>query len=296
MKKTLLFFVAICATSLLNAQDKADSTKNWKFGGFFSLTMNQVSLHNWQAGGENSVSANLITRLTADYKKDKFSWKNRFEAGYGLIQQASDPTQKTDDRLEFSTQAGHEMNDKWEFNGFATFRTQFTNGYKNPGDDTAISKFMAPAYILAGLGFEYKPSKWFIANISPVTGKMTIVNDQRLSDEGRFGVDKGKTTRTELGGYLKIVMKKEIMKNITFETKADFFSNYLEKPGNIDVTWDVLLVMKVNKWISANLTTNLIYDDDIDIVVKEKTATSPAEVGPRVQFKEVFGAGLTLKF
>ena len=31
------------------------------------------------------------------------------------------------------------------------------------------------------------------------------------------------------------------MKNIGFTTKIDLFSNYLDKPQNIDVNWETLL-------------------------------------------------------
>lgn len=299
MKKVLLFFVAVFATPMLFAQTQPtqpDSTKNWKFGGLFSLTLNQVSLTNWQAGGENSVSANFITKLNADYQKNKFSWKNSLEIGYGLTQQGSKDPEKTDDRIEYNTQVGHNMNERWEFNGFASFRTQFADGFENAEDSLKISTFMAPAYVLAGLGFEYKFKDWFTANLSPATGKLTIVNDDRLSEEGRYGVDPGDKTRMELGGYVKIHIKREIMENVSLETKADFFSNYLENAGNIDINWDVLISMKVNKWLSANLTTNLIYDDDIDIVAKTDADGNPTEVGPRTQFKQVFGAGLSYKF
>ena len=296
MKKTLLFLVALFATSLLFAQTEPDSTKNWNYGGIFSLTVNQVSLSNWQAGGENSVSGNLITKLHADYTKNRFSWKNSLEIGYGLTKQGDKDSEKTDDRLEFNTQLGHSMDEKWEFNGFASFKTQFTDGFENAGDSAIISTFMAPAYVLAGLGFEYKPKPWITANLSPATGKLTIVNDQELADQGRYGVDPGENTRLELGGYVKVLIKKELMKNINLESKADFFSNYLENAGNIDINWDLILHMKVNKWISANLSTNLIYDDDIDIVVSENVDGTPREVGPRVQFKQIFGAGLSVKF
>ena len=44
--------------------------------------------------------------------------------------------------------------------------------------------------------------------------------------------------------------------------------------------------MKINNWFSTNLTTNLIYDNDVKITQKNGSA------GPRVQFKEILGVGL----
>ena len=52
----------------------------------------------------------------------------------------------------------------------------------------------------------------------------------------------------------------------------------------------------MNKFLSANLTTHLIYDDDIKISVDNNSDGVIDAVGPRIQFKEVFGAGLSFKF
>ena len=48
--------------------------------------------------------------------------------------------------------------------------------------------------------------------------------------------------------------------------------------------------MKVNKWLSANISLHLIYDDDI-----KGTNENDEEIGPQIQFKEVFGIGLNFK-
>ena len=49
--------------------------------------------------------------------------------------------------------------------------------------------------------------------------------------------------------------------------------------------------MKINEWLSANLTTHLIYDDDIKILDPETGRSSSM-----VQFMEMFGVGLSFKF
>ena len=77
---------------------------------------------------------------------------------------------------------------------------------------------------------------------------------------------------------------------MTIYSRLEFYSNYLEKPQNIDIFWDVLLNMKINDWFSTNLSTNLIYDNEVKIVQKDGKA------GPRVQFKEILGVGLQITF
>jgi hypothetical protein len=46
---------------------------------------------------------------------------------------------------------------------------------------------------------------------------------------------------------------------------------------------------KVNEWFSASLQANLIYDDDILITDRN------GNVGPRTQFKQVIGLGVSYR-
>lgn len=53
---------------------------------------------------------------------------------------------------------------------------------------------------------------------------------------------------------------------MTVYSRLDLYSDYLHKPLNIDVNWEVQVNMIINKWFSTTLTTNLMYDDDVKIV------------------------------
>jgi len=172
------------------------------------------------------------------------------------------------------------------------FKTQFTDGKKYEADTSyTISRFMAPAYLQGALGFEYKPSEVFYAVLSPGAVKLTMVMDDTLSAKGAFGVKAGDKSRLELGGAASIGIKTNVMKNVSLNSTLGLFSNYLENPQNIDVNWNVFILMKINDYLSANLTTQLIYDDDIKTSDKNGNPE-----GAKVQFKEVFGVGLTYKF
>jgi hypothetical protein len=148
--------------------------------------------------------------------------------------------------------------------------------------------------------------------ISPATAKFTIVNDQDLADAGAFGLEPAKYDsvggiwmmvehanlyKYEFGGYLKFTFKKEILKNVTYETKLELFSNYLKDPQNIDVIWDNIINMKVNSFINASITTNMIYDHDIPVPVNRLiNGVYTPGTGPRLQFKEVLAVGVAYKF
>ncbi|MFO8236308.1 MAG: hypothetical protein R6U04_12995 [Bacteroidales bacterium] len=53
--------------------------------------------------------------------------------------------------------------------------------------------------------------------------------------------------------------------NVNFKTKMDYFSNYLDKPGNIDVNVEVILTMKINDYLSVNISSQMLYDDDVKV-------------------------------
>lgn len=287
-----------------------DTLNGWKFGGAVGLTFSQVSLINWAAGGVNSISVNGMSNLFANYRKNKLTWDNSLDMGYGIIRQGGKtaPWIKSDDKFNFSSKLGYNLKSNLYFAMLYNFRTQFAPGYDAPGSTNLISDLLAPAYSLFAIGLDYKKGSAFSAFVAPITLKTTIVRNQALADAGAFGVEgatyddlgnrltSGKTIRNEFGGYIKLQYTKEIVKNVGLDTKLDLFSNYLHNPQNIDVNWETAITMKINKFLSANLTTHLIYDDDIKIAVDNNDDGVIGAVGPRIQFKEVFGVGFSYKF
>ena len=308
-----LSLVSITATAQVTEKEKdlrkvtADSVDGWKKGGIFTLAFSQVSLTNWAAGGENSISGNSIVNTFANYKKKKTSWDNTLDLGYGMMKQGKDDVRKTDDKIDFASKYGYRLSKRSFAAALLNFKTQFMPGYNYPNDSVVISNFMAPGYLLFAAGYDYKLKDWLSLFIAPVTGKMTFVLDQDLANLGAFGVEPaeynpdltikklGKNNRIEFGGYFKGAFTKDIMKNVKLSTKLEFFTNYLKNPQNIDVYWETNVGMKINKYIAVTIGTTLLYDDDIDIVVKDDAGNVIGK-GPRVQFKEVFGLGFSYKF
>lgn len=294
MKKFLLLLLFL--PFILYSQEKADSIKLWKVSGLTSVNLSQVSLTNWSAGGKSSSSGVALFNINANYLKDKISWENSLNMGYGLLKENGKDLVKTHDKLDLISKFGIKETEKIFISTLFNFKTQFAPGYSDSDDKNKISDFLAPAYLTLSPGLDYKPNKMLSFLISPITGKMTIVNNDSLSSIGAFGVDPGKKSRYEFGSFVKMELKTELMKNVSLQTKLDLFSNYLHNPENIDVNWDLLINMKINDYLSANLITNLIYDDDIKIDVDKNNDGIMDSKGPRVQFKEMFGLGLSLKF
>lgn len=300
----MIFMGAFSAYSQVDSLEVKD-TSYWKLKSDFHLNGTQSSFVNWSAGGRNNFTLLGSINGSAYYEKDKFKWSNDLSLALGGLQyidkEAKEGLQKTDDKIDVSTNLGYKLKEHYYLSLISGFRTQMLDGFSYPNDSVRISTFLAPAYINIALGIEYKPNDHFSAFLSPVAMKITIVNDQVLADAGAFGVEgatfdssgnmltEGKRYRGEFGAYFKMTYNKELVKNITMKSKLELFSNYANNPGNIDVNAEVMFDFKVNSWFSATLQWNLIYDDDIDIT------DANGNVGPRTQFKSVLGLGIAYK-
>lgn len=270
------------------SEEDTAHTKGWKKGGLFTLNVAQGSLSNWQGGGDkNSFSAVGFLNLFAILKEGKNLWTNTLDLGYGYINTTSLGSRKSDDRFDFLSKYGYQVSRNWYAGALFNFRTQFAEGFAYEKDvngaeiKTLTSKFLAPAYVLLSLGFDYKPSSSFSVFVSPLTERWIVVNDDILSAIGAYGVDPGKKSKNELGAFLSAALNKNVMANVTFKSRFDAFSNYKNNPGNVDIFWTNILAMKVNKYLSANIAVDFLYDDDA--------------VG-RLQLRQLLGIGLSAKF
>ena len=287
------------------AETPAQSS-HWHSKGNIGLNFSQGAFSNWAAGGQNTLAWLGTFNYSVNYAKNNFKWNNTLNTALGYsffdFKNKKAPI-KTDDMIEFTSLAGLKATKTLNYSVELAFRSQFANGYAYDVDSTHyISKFLAPAYISLGVGMEWVPNDYFSLYFSPLTGRVTIVNDDRLAEEGAFGVnelDKNDTIahakfnkiRYEFGARAVAKFQYPIYTNINFNSKLELFSNYLKDPQYIDVDWQNMLVLKVNSWLNANVATHLIYDRDIPFY-DEKTGERIE--GSKVQFKEVLSIGFMI--
>ena len=219
-------------------------------------------------------------------------WNNELQAGYGFVHSFDkDYLLKSDDRLIFDSKFGYKAAEKLYFSAVYNFRTQFADGW-DAKHEVVISDFFAPAYTSLGLGIDYTPTKNVSINFAPLTGKVTMVRQEGLRT--RYGNAEDQFARFELGAQLRVDAKLEV-ENFKVGTALVLFSDYLNKPQNIKVLWDVNAEAKVTKFFSVTLRTNLIYDDNV-LVPKYDRITNELYQGKGVQFKELFSIGFTYTF
>lgn len=290
------------------AKGATDSTKLWSKGGVFNLGFGQAALHNWAAGGLNSYNFNGLLSLYANRSKGKMAWDNSLDLEYGSIKQFTSGNAdqvdwfKNSDRIELNSKLGYEAGGHWYYAGLLNFRSQMAPGFDATGANV-ISDIFSPAYTTLALGMDYRPSDNFSVFISPAAYRMLYVDRENL--RSTFGIpleDDGvtrKSTLNEFGAYIKANYKKDEpfgIKNVNFQTDLALYSNYLRDPQNIDIYWNTIIGMKVNKYITATVGTNLIYDHDIQINTGKLRADGTPEIGPRTQFKEALTVGFSYKF
>lgn len=294
MRKSTISLLILYFIQLAVQAQQADTA--WKSKYEASLGFSQTSFTNWSSGGENALAVNGMLNIYKTYAKGNVSWLNYLGLAYGInFQQTAPKVRKTNDKINFLSKGGLYAWKNWDYAGLFEFKSQFDNGYNYPNDSVAISKFMAPGYFQLSIGLNYKPVSYFSVFISPVGARLTVVNDSKLTntrDEngnliGAYGVVGNNSTLWQVGGSVNAVFKKDIMKNVNLMSKLDLFSDYRHNPQNIIIGWENNVLMKVNQYISFNLSTMLIYDDRINYTDKEGITH-----GPRTQFRETFSVGL----
>ena len=277
MRKKLLLAAAMLGFMAAKAQDQVsdaaadnDTIGPWTKKGNASLLFNQSTFDNWLAGGENNISGSVGLNYDINYKKGPWSWDNKFIASYGLVKtRNSSFAKKTDDKLEINSILGKKATERWYYSAFLNFKTQFTKGYNYSTDENGAeireeyTNILSPGYLLVGPGMMYKKDDNFKINLSPATSKITFVDKNfTLPDEAYFGVKEGESMRYELGFNASAYYKLDVIANVTFENILNLYSNYLEDPQNVDIDYQLNIVMKINRYLTTNVSFQTIYDDN----------------------------------
>ena len=282
MKKSLLSIVFILTVLVGSAQEiPKDTTKLWTKEGNLSLLFNQSAYNRqWLGGGTSNIAGNFGVNYDFNYKKGAVVWDNKFILAYGLSKiKGNNKTAKTDDRLELNSIWGKKAKGDWYYSMFFNFKTQMDTGYDK--NDVNISHFFSPAYFQLGPGMLWKKSNNLSVNFSPATSKLILVHNHYTEFGPSFGVLQGDNSRFEFGASIAAYYKFVIMANVSIENRLNLYSNYLDNPQNVDIDYQMNVVMKINKYLSANVALQTIYDDNSV---------------QAVQVKEVFGIGVNYGF
>ena len=288
--------------------------ERFSFHGNYGLNINQLSLSNWAAGGENTWTGKAFANISLVYHKKKLEQKLVGAFAFGISRFGDKRIEKQDDKIDLTYSLSLDSKTQWNISSVVTFNTQFAEGYKYPNDSTVISSFFAPAYLTLSSGYSYKTkNERFQILFSPMAGKVTFVMNQELADKGSFGVKKGyyeedgtwvpgENIAASIGVNVIINYKQPIGKSIHYTTMLNTFYNYIERRNDdrlpIDVNWENTINFSITKFLSTILFIHLKYDHNTTFPVYEEIEGVQTVVDnvPKLQLKESVGIAFLHKF
>ena len=245
--------VTAAAAALTTTKELKDG---WQKGGSFNFNLTEGGLNQaWRdvkGGEEQTIGIKALIDYDFDLKKGKSTWLNNIRARYGMSKIASNGQGflKNDDYLSYTSIYGTALKNKnWSLATLFSINTQFDYYFLSPGE------------IKLGPGFLYRPNEHFSMMLSPAILNLTTKLATEQKNFSLFGVDAGKTTSLGLGAYVQFKADYNLGKGINYKGFATFYSNYLNKLGNIIIDWTNLFTLTVNKYIGATISINTRYND-----------------------------------
>ncbi len=289
-------------SDLLKIKPIAEIPSAWNYGFVSSLSLSQNHLSNWSKGGTSSFSGLIDFLSRANYvnKKTKVNWQTTGRLRYGTIRTKERGFQSQTDIVEVNSQYNRVYREKLDFSAVLYFKTQVAKGYSANNDSIPISKFLNPGTFTVGVGAEYKPSRNTRINFSPLSYRNTFVLDTANINQKAHGVEDDQRSRQEFGGQLVVRSTMTLMEDLRMTHAIRLFSNYLDKPQNIDIDWEMSLEKQINWYFTIRLNLHVIYDDDIMFAILDKNdepvlwPDGTPKKGPRTQLNQFLG--LTLSF
>lgn len=263
-------------------------SNGWTSTGIFVLNINQSAQADWGSGGEKFMfGINGIVNKAIHHKKNKYSFDLYADIELGLVKASSfSKPRKTTDRLDITAEIEHSIGKKghWNYALLGNINTQFFKGhnYFLPGEPL-ISGFLSPGKFLLATGFDYKyvsPKSYFSVFLSPSTVRWVTKIEPSFLSSKRFGVDADQKVNTEFGAYVSFHFNTRFTPSTHLISRLDVYSNYLRKPGNMDILFNNVLTLGINKFLAGTLLFDILYDHDF----KQRT-----------QVQEITGIGLRLK-
>lgn len=265
---------------------------DYGFNGSFSLNQNYITY--WAQGGESSFAGLLDLNGRAKYtnKANETDWENSARLRFGSVRTNGKGLQINTDIIEINSQYNKKMTKNLDFSSVFYFKTQLAKGYNYPNDSVPVSKFLNPGTFTIGVGGEYKPFSHTLLNLSPLSYKNTFVLDTAQIDQTAHGIDEGMRSKQEIGGQLVIKNNFSVLDDVKITNSLRLFSNYADKPQNVDVDWESSIEKQIAWIFSVKLNIHLIYDDDIRFPVK--LPDGEEKKVPRTQFNQFLGLSVSL--
>ena len=259
----------------------------WKYAGSGKIQFTQHGVSdNWYTGGENTNALYSELILNANYdNKQGIEFENKLEMKLGFITAPSDTLHnfKTNsDMIRLSSKFGVRAIKNVYYTVETEIKPQFLPNYKTNSNDM-VSNFLSPLQLKVKLGLDYKFSR---KNLSlsvfgaPLTYKHVYLKNDRIVNPSSFEVESGRSTANLYGSELTGKLNWKLTKNITWNSKLDYFTTY-EK---VVISWENTFDFKVSRYLSTTLFIHPRFDDGVKLTDDNRSY---------FQFKEMLTFGLS---
>ena len=188
------------------------------------------------------------------------------------------------DLLRLTNKLGLQAFKHWYYTAMLQTWSQFYPGY-HANDKRVFSDFASPIETVFSIGmdYKYKNSKMEIsATLSPIAADYKYVSRLDLSE--RYGVEKNKHSRLDLGSTVTINLKWTPAEWLQWTTRFYAFTSY----SKVVAEWENTLSLRANKYLSTKIFLFPRFDDG----VKRKANANQSFF----QFNEYLSVGVDLAF
>lgn len=267
---------------------------NWihTFDGSLHFSQAYIS-PNWYQGGNSNL--NMIIGAVYNIKLNpKFNPNIIFETNVsyklGLNNAPEDSIHNyniTEDLFQINSKFGLKAAKNWYYSLQTQFKTQLLNNYKVNSNDLKAA-FLSPAELNVGVGLTYshenrRKTVNFSTSIAPLSYNLKTCTNPNLNPKS-FGIEEGKTSKSEYGSSVQANFKWKLTYNITYSSRLFAFTDYEYLQGD----WEHTIDFSINRYMSARIFGHLRYDSN----GKEVEGTS----WRLWQCKEILSIGFSYKF
>lgn len=240
--------------------DRGSIRRNyWTYYTDITLSFGQGYISkNWSGGGENSLSLLSDLKYFINYKKNSLSWENSFRYRLGALKSGSEKLSKNEDKLEILSKLSHKAFKLWNYAAQFDMNTVLFKSYNYPKREVIVANFLSPAYFTLSVGFDYKPNSNMSLYFSPIAGKWTIVRDTANVNPTRYGIEKGKKSKSAAGAKIDFNNKHKLFDFISLDHRLVVFASYYDEPVTVD--WRLGLGFNINYFMKTSINMNAIYD------------------------------------
>lgn len=261
----LCALLAVSAAGVAWAQDDAAdeaAATGWEHHLVSGLTLTQISLSNWEQGGEEAVAWATTLDGKSAFARPKLLWDTTYKLAFGQTKLGDEQARKTDDKIDLETVLTLDQGLLVDPYVAGTFKTQFAEGYEyaDDGERVAVSSVFDPAYFTQSAGLGYRP-------VEEVRTRLGVALRETITDEFHAyaddpDTDEIETTRTEGGVESVTDVEWQLRENVRLSSKLELFTAFQDLSDFV-IRDDTTVAVKVTEWVSIKLNVLVVRENRV---------------------------------